>query len=118
MRLYDLRYQETSLDGVDLSDVVPVIPDTLPEGVAPGFTLTEVIDQFMVEGVVPDFLPADLGEDGDGELSDDGSYLVDPLGDLRSDPFEMMESGLMSKVPDDPTPIVPPVLDSQPVESP
>ena len=29
---------------------------------SPGFTLTEVIDQFYTEGVVPDFIPADLGD--------------------------------------------------------
>ena len=29
----------------------------------PGYTLPEVIDQFYVEGVTPDFIPADLGED-------------------------------------------------------
>lgn len=38
----------------------------------PGFTLSEVIAQFYAEGVVPDFIPADLGEDLVGEVDADG----------------------------------------------
>lgn len=63
---------------------------------APGFTLSEVIAQFYVEGVVPDFIPADLGEDLVGEIDADGRWLVDPAGDIRTDRLEKMENDLMA----------------------
>ena len=62
---------------------------------SPGFRLSEVIDQFYAEGVVPDFLPADLGEDNAEEFDDDGLPIVDPLGDIRSDPMELREAALV-----------------------
>ena len=62
----------------------------------PGFTLSEVIAQFYVEGVVPDFIPADLGEDLVGEIDADGRWLVDPAGDIRTDRLEQMENNLMA----------------------
>lgn len=62
----------------------------------PGFTLSEVIAQFYVEGVVPDFIPADLGEDLVGEIDADGRWLVDPAGDIRTDRLEQMENDLMA----------------------
>lgn len=68
----------------------------LPGETSPGFTLTEIIDQFYVEGVVPDFIPADLGEDLVGEIDADGRWLVDPAGDIRTDRLEQMENDLMA----------------------
>lgn len=62
----------------------------------PGFTLSEVIEQFYVEGVVPDFIPADLGEDLVGEIDADGRWLVDPAGDIRTDRLDKLESDLMA----------------------
>lgn len=62
----------------------------------PGFTLSEVIAQFYAEGVVPDFIPADLGEDLVGEIDADGRWLVDPAGDIRTDRFDKLESDLMA----------------------
>lgn len=63
---------------------------------SPGFTLTEIIDQFYVEGVVPDFIPADLGEDLVDETDADGRWLVDPAGDIRTDRLDKLESDLMA----------------------
>lgn len=62
----------------------------------PGFTLTEVIDQFYTEGVVPDFIPADLGEDLVDEIDAEGRWLVDPDGDIRTDRFDKLENDLMA----------------------
>lgn len=62
----------------------------------PGFTLTEVIDQFYAEGVVPDFIPADLGEDLVDEIDAEGRWLVDPAGDIRTDRFDKLENDLMA----------------------
>lgn len=62
----------------------------------PGFTLSEVIAQFYVEGVVPDFIPADLGEDLVDEIDADGRWLVDPAGDIRTDRLDKLESDLMA----------------------
>lgn len=66
----------------------------------PGMTLTETIDQFFVEGVVPDLLPADLGSDETSEVTFDGWPVVDPLGDIRTDPMELRERQLV-KASDD-----------------
>lgn len=66
-----------------------------PAMTSPGFRLSEVIDQFYAEGVVPDFLPADLGEDNIEEFDDDGFPVVDPLGDIRSDSMELREDALV-----------------------
>ena len=63
---------------------------------APGFTLSEVIVQFYAEGVVPDFIPADLGEDLVDETDADGRWLVDPAGDIRTDRLDKLESDLMA----------------------
>lgn len=63
---------------------------------SPGFTLTEIIDQFYVEGVVPDFIPADLGEDLVDETDAEGRWLVDPDGDIRTDRFDKLENDLMA----------------------
>nr|DAW85392.1 MAG TPA: hypothetical protein [Microviridae sp.] len=62
----------------------------------PGFTLTEIIDQFYTEGVVPDFIPADLGEDLVDETDAEGRWLVDPDGDIRADRFDKLENDLMA----------------------
>lgn len=67
-----------------------------PARTSPGFTLTEIIDQFYAEGVVPDFIPADLGEDLVNEVDVDGRWLVDPAGDIRTDRLEKMECDLMA----------------------
>lgn len=63
---------------------------------SPGFTLSEVIAQFYAEGVVPDFIPADLGEDLVGEIDAEGRWLVDPAGDIRTDRFDKLENDLMA----------------------
>lgn len=68
----------------------------LPGDTSPGFTLTEIIDQFYAEGVVPDFIPADLGEDLVDETDADGRWLVDPAGDIRTDRLDKLESDLMA----------------------
>ena len=70
----------------------------------PGFTLSEVISQFYVEGVVPDFIPADLGEDLVGEIDADGRWLVDPDGDIRTDRLDKLESDLMAGMKSGTTP--------------
>lgn len=64
--------------------------------ISPGFTLSEVIAQFYAEGVVPDFIPADLGEDLFDEIDDEGRWLVDPAGDIRTDRFDKLENDLMA----------------------
>lgn len=86
---------------------------------SPGFRLSEVIDQFYAEGVVPDFLPADLGEDNAEEFDDDGLPVVDPLGDIRSDPMELREAALVHGIEEyesalSPTSPVPSAPDSEP----
>lgn len=89
---------------------------------APGFTLSEVIAQFYVEGVVPDFIPADLGEDLVGEIDADGRWLVDPAGDIRTDRLEQMENDLMAGLDAvvDPAPASDPAsaFDSSPTSDP
>lgn len=62
----------------------------------PGFTLSEIIAQFYVEGVVPDFIPADLGEDLVNEIDVEGRWLVDPAGDIRTDRLDKLENDLMA----------------------
>nr|QJB20194.1 MAG: hypothetical protein [Microvirus sp.] len=64
--------------------------------ISPGFTLSEVIAQFYAEGVVPDFIPADLGEDLVDEIDVEGRWLVDPAGDIRTDRFDKLENDLMA----------------------
>lgn len=64
--------------------------------ISPGFTLSEVIAQFYAEGVVPDFIPADLGEDLVNEIDAEGRWLVDPDGDIRTDRFDKLENDLMA----------------------
>lgn len=84
----------------------------------PGFTLAQIIDQFYAEGVVPDFIPADLGEDSADEISDDGFFVVDPLGNIRTDPFEAREAALMSGIKDpDPAPSSAPSVPVSPLLS-
>jgi len=63
---------------------------------SPGFTLSEIIAQFYVEGVVPDFIPADLGEDLVNEIDAEGRWLVDPAGDIRTDRLDKLENDLMA----------------------
>ena len=65
---------------------------------SPGFTLSEIIAQFYVEGVVPDFIPADLGEDLVDEIDAEGRWLVDPAGDIRTDRFDKLENDLMAGI--------------------
>lgn len=82
----------------------------------PGFTLSEVIAQFYVEGVVPDFIPADLGEDLIDEVDADGRWLVDPAGDIRTDRLDNLENDLMAGLDAivDPAPASDPVPASDP----
>lgn len=94
----------------------------LPGETSPGFTLTEIIDQFYAEGVVPDFIPADLGEDLVDETDADGRWLVDPAGDIRTDRLDKMESDLMAGldavVDPAPAPDPAPALDPAPASDP
>ena len=62
----------------------------------PGYTLPEIIDQFYIEGVTPDFIPADLGEDLVSEVDSEGRWIIDPSGDIRTNKFDEMESDLMA----------------------
>lgn len=82
----------------------------------PGFTLTEIIDQFYTEGVVPDFIPADLGEDLVDEIDAEGRWLVDPDGDIRTDRFDKLENDLMAGLDAvvDPAPVSDPAPASDP----
>lgn len=66
----------------------------------PGFTLSEIIDSFYLEGVVPDFIPADLGEDAADEVDEDGNFIVDPRGNIRTDPMDLRESELIAGIYD------------------
>lgn len=88
----------------------------------PGFTLTEIIDQFYAEGVVPDFIQADLGEDAADELDADGWPYVDPRGDIRTDPIQFREEQILAGVKDpEPVPApapLPPVPDPAPDPTP
>lgn len=88
-----------------------------PAQTSPGFTLSQIIDQFYAEGVVPDFIPADLGEDLVNEVDADGRWLVDPAGDIRIDRLEKMENDLMAGLDAsvDPAPDPTPVPDPAPV---
>lgn len=83
---------------------------------SPGFTLSEIIAQFYVEGVVPDFIPADLGEDLVDEVDAEGRWLVDPAGDIRTDRFDKLENDLMAGLDAvvDPAPASNPVPASDP----
>ena len=87
---------------------------------SPGFTLSEVIAQFYAEGVVPDFIPADLGEDLVGEIDAEGRWLVDPSGDIRTDRLEKMENDLMAGLDAavDPAPVSDPVPTPDPIPAP
>ena len=87
-----------------------------PGETSPGFTLTEIIDQFYAEGVVPDFIPADLGEDLVDEIDAEGRWLVDPAGDIRTDRFDKLENDLMAGLDAvvDPAPASDPTLVSDP----
>lgn len=91
----------------------------LPGETSPGFTLTEIIDQFYAEGVVPDFIPADLGEDLVNEIDAEGRWLVDPNGDIRTDRFDKLENDLMAGLDAvvDPAPASDPALASDPASA-
>lgn len=82
----------------------------------PGARLTDIIKEFMAQGVTPDLLPADLGHDEPDELdSRTGHFRVDPFGDIRSDPMQMREEGLFNGLDDAigrmPTPPTPTPID-------
>ena len=83
---------------------------------SPGFTLSEVIAQFYAEGVVPDFIPADLGEDLVNEIDVEGRWIVDPAGDIRTDRPDKLENDLMAglDVVVDPAPASDPMPASDP----
>lgn len=86
---------------------------------SPGFRLSEVIDEFFAEGVVPEFLPADLGEDKADEFDADGWPSVDPDGRIDVDPMERREAALMAGVKDpDPAPVSAPALSPAPAPEP
>lgn len=66
----------------------------------PGFRISELIDQFYAEGVVPEFLPADLGYDGDDEVDANGWPAVDPQGRIDVDRIDRLESQMTSGIPE------------------
>lgn len=81
-----------------------------PSDVTPGFRIEELIDQFYAEGVVPDFIQADLGYDDADEVDPaTGWPRVDPDGRIDIDRMDRHEARLMSGVvdPDDPAPAPP-----------
>lgn len=86
---------------------------------SPGFTLSEIIAQFYAEGVVPDFIPADLGEDLIDEIDAEGRWLVDPSGDIRTDRLDKLESDLMAGLDAvvDPAPAFDPASASDPASA-
>jgi len=67
--------------------------------IKPGFTIPQVVRMFYAEGVVPDFIPADLGKDEADEIDDSGLWTVDPVGNIRSDPMDLREANLMAGLP-------------------
>lgn len=87
MRLYQLKPAQSVGRGI-------------PAETIPGSTLTEVIDLFLAQGVTPDLLPADLGEDADDEFDNEGYPYVDPLGNIRTDLMELRERRLVSAADD------------------
>ena len=86
----------------------------------PGARLTDIINEFMAQGVTPDLLPADLGHDEEDEVDPrTGHFRVDPYGDIRSEPMDMREAGLfkdldvaVNNMPSSPPPVVEPVGES------
>lgn len=84
-------YERRSLCGTTRISV----PNTTP-----GFRLSEIIDEYLEEGVVPDLVPAELGFDESDLLDRDGNFLVDPKGRLR-DRMEVLEDQLMAGLPVD-----------------
>lgn len=55
---------------------------------------------FYAEGVVPDFIPADLGRDESDEVdADSGLWAVDAAGNIRTDPMDYREASLMAGLP-------------------
>lgn len=69
--------------------------DPLP--LSEGCTLCEMIRLFQDQGIIPDVIPADFGVDDDSEIGSDGMPLVDPHGDIRTDPFSLRERQLVGK---------------------
>lgn len=67
----------------------------------PGDTLNHIVAQFLESGVAPDFIPAELGTDGEGDFTEDGDFVIDPRGDVRTDLFEFREAALVNGIPDD-----------------
>lgn len=61
----------------------------------PGDALPRIISEFYESGVAPDFIPAELGEDGQDDFTVDGDPIVDPRGDIRTDMFEFRDRALV-----------------------
>lgn len=74
--------------------------DSEPSKTVPGFRISELIDQFYAEGVVPEFHPADLGYDGPEEVDVDGWPSVDPQGRIDVDRIDRLEANLVAGIPD------------------
>ncbi|WGL31106.1 hypothetical protein [Dipodfec virus UOA04_Rod_720] len=69
--------------------------------VRPGDTLNHIVAQFLESGVAPDFIPAELGTDGDGDFTEDGDLIIDPRGDIRTDLFEYRDRALVDGFADE-----------------
>lgn len=97
-----------------------LMPPAIPEKtqLRPGFTLAQIIDQFYAEGVVPDFIPADLGDDAADEVDPEtGFFLVDPDGRIDIDPMDRREAALLAGIKD-PDSVPSPTLPAPPAPAP
>jgi hypothetical protein len=60
--------------------------------VYPGMRLTDYVAMCLAEGVAPDLVPVETSYDEIGTDALENAFIVDPYGDVRTDPFELMES--------------------------
>lgn len=97
-------------------------PMVTPEWeLTPGGTIGEMVRLALETGVTPDMPAPELGDDSDDSTFDsfdhprDGHPYVDPLGDVRSDWFDLAEKGFPVNPPSGPSV---PDSDPAPVEAP
>lgn len=57
----------------------------------PGMTIPQYVRMCSSEGVAPDLVPAETSYDEVTDVDADGRFIVDPYGDIRTDPFDLME---------------------------
>ncbi|WP_418976529.1 hypothetical protein, partial [Alistipes putredinis] len=58
----------------------------------PGMRLTDYVKMCLAEGVSPELAPVETSYDEIGSDGLEDAFVVDPYGDVRTDPFELMES--------------------------